>query len=675
MRAILICHNKYRVQMPSNKRKSVGTVDAIATAAVSVEEQRKRARLWKEQQLGSSAQAAVTKPAASRVPAKESRRVSMSALESSLRKAAAPSAQRSSARTSLAPLKLSRRDQIKSEDEEEAISSPTPKKPKVAVDRELTVEEQRERARLWRQQSLKAPVSASAAKTRRAGAETTPQSAFDESDIPDSLKPSRATSVAGKVNAPRSTRRASLDSAMSVEPVARPAGRASIAGSASERRKGVAVVYGSPEDSSSDDADTVVLVQSTRQRSQRRSLTSISAPRRGSEGSTVFDESIYAYPADFRHQYRDRLSAELSSPESAGGPTPLHAAVTSSPTLSRRGSRRISSIKKTLLPADSSSEEDAPDSSDRVGLSFSEQRGLAKRRVGVFLAASTSSQVPLALNDPDAIEMAEPPESLPPQKQLTSEMKRKNAWFGEIIALSVGVAFIGMLLVVRAKDNSDFQISLSMVSVIPSLVPIGQAELHVLRESFNGFISSFSNGLEFTLTSIRAVSLALLSIAVVFPVVYGLLSMTKWCWRNAQKKSDLIETMADEVKDLLFNKYEGGPYPIVFLMENLMDKYRREGCGKAIELLSPGETFNRAAFRRLWPSVEKEVVSDARVEILNRTFEGKIHACWRVVGGKGTIHSTHIASDFTTDDFGHEDAHSKSAYTPAKVHGPGMSFL
>ena len=129
---------------------------------------------------------------------------------------------------------------------------------------------------------------------------------------------------------------------------------------------------------------------------------------------------------------------------------------------------------------------------------------------------------------------------------------------------------------------------------------------------------------------------------------------------------------------------QGGPYPIVFIMELLIDRYKgvpsvNTSNGKdraaAALTLEPGETINRAAFKKLWPDVVAEVSNDARIESLTRTLDGKLHVCWKLIGGEEALKSTHLKGDFPTDDFGYETAHSKSSYTPAKVECSGVSFL
>lgn len=107
-----------------------------------------------------------------------------------------------------------------------------------------------------------------------------------------------------------------------------------------------------------------------------------------------------------------------------------------------------------------------------------------------------------------------------------------------------------------------------------------------------------------------------------------------------------------------------------------MDKYRQgEKSNTISDTLGPGETLNRNAFRKLWPDIVKEVAADARITTIKRTFEGSVHECWRVIGGEGTVNSTHLSGDFSTDDFGHEDRHSTSSYTPANVQGKSFSLL
>jgi hypothetical protein len=157
----------------------------------------------------------------------------------------------------------------------------------------------------------------------------------------------------------------------------------------------------------------------------------------------------------------------------------------------------------------------------------------------------------------------------------------------------------------------------------------------------------------------------------------------------------MIDNLADEAKDLLFNKHKvydvhyfvkiitcsikGGPYPIEFIMEILMDRYRNNKAtpagAKKLVVLEKGETINRAAFRKLWPKVAEEVAADARISEIERTFEGKVHKCWRVIGGEQTVISHNITGDFPVDDYGQEDRFSTSTYTPAKVEGKGFSFI
>ena len=466
------------------------------------------------------------------------------------------------------------------------------------------------------------------------------------------------------------------------------ASRASIAlgaGGARTRTKAPTTPeYESPSEESEE--ETLPVIRSSRKSSSRKEpvRASFSAARRSSTGSTAFDESLYSYPADFRHQFKDRRAEEMSSPETNMDLTPLvHVNTTPSSVNSHVSSRRTSSIKKKLIAADSDTEEEE---SATARMSFSQQKERAKKwrdsnlntaspgRVGARAAVKEEAEDE---DDQDAIEQAEPPEDLAADKLTASQRAKKDAWLGEVVIFITGVLVIVAFMALRALSANDVEspFSFPLVPVLPSLVPSGDVSFEGISTRYYAVVDTLSNGVEFTLASLRAVSLVLLAATVVSPVVYGLFNMVVWCWKNAQRKSNLIETMADEAKDLLFNKYDGGPYPVVFLMETLMDKYRREGSGKANELLSPGETLNRAAFRKLWPSVEKEVTSDARVQVLNRTFEGKIHVCWRVAGGQSTIHSTHLTGDFPTDDYGHEDAHSTSSYTPAKVQGAGVSFL
>lgn len=679
--------------MSSKKRKSLGAALPEAAVSSSIEEQRKRARLWKEQQLTGLAPKELIEEPTAAGGRNASRRASMSAVQYAPQAKDMSSPKRNaSSRKSLVPQIPPRRKNLK--ETVTASVSPPPKRAK-AVATSSSVEEQRERARLWKEENLKSDSTPQASKNSKkidlGTAEAVPQPVFSESEIPESLRPSREASAATKL-VPRShsSRRATLDSAPQRPPVVNLRGkaiRASIAGGninlSARKNTARTPPYVSPAQESSEEEDTVPLMAPARRSAARATF---SGARRSSAGSSTFDDSIYSYPADFRHQFKERnAAAELSSPETVGDLSPLvHTRATPSTSCTKRSARQTSSVKKKLLPPDSESEDDTAANSR---LSFSQQKERAKKWRDSALGSSPDvplprTGTPVKKPVPSVEEVfdksAEPLEPQIARSVSSSQQKKNDAWLREVMFFLCGVALVASLIVVRAHSMSGANNSLSLLpfaDLLPTFIPAGLTHFIDLKNGYKSIMGSINNGVDLTLSSLRAITLLLLAVAVVIPIIYGIFVMIRWCWNNAQKRSNLIETMADEAKDMLFTKYEGGPYPVIFLMEILMDKYKREGCGKATELLSPGETLNRAAFRKLWPSVEKEVTSDARIEVLNRTFEGKLHVCWRVVGGKGTINSTHIASDFSTDDFGHEDAYSKSDYTPAKVHGSGFSFL
>lgn len=126
--------------------------------------------------------------------------------------------------------------------------------------------------------------------------------------------------------------------------------------------------------------------------------------------------------------------------------------------------------------------------------------------------------------------------------------------------------------------------------------------------------------------------------------------------------------------------YQGGPYPIQFIMEELADKFLSPSSSSAMPAPSqPDNTIdpalltgmNRNAFRKLWPSVVAEVMTDARIDQVNSTIEGRMLPCWRAAGAGGFVaRSTHLR-----DDFGCDATHSKSTFAPAKVEGRGVAFI
>lgn len=744
--------------MSAKKRKSLGTPSApnqsISTAAsgLSLEEQRKRARLWKEEQLLESSTPAASKPATSiEIAKKPDRRASIATAAPANRTAAStPSTKTTASRKSLAPDMLTRRS-VASPARQKAVSpipspSPPPKRAKVDLPPTGTSkEEQQLRAQKWRDEVLAqtstASVKPSAPANRRksvgAGAERVPQKEFSESELPESLRPSRISSAAATQPTPRAaTRRASLDTSVlssSKIPVATlrgPAARVPVPASSrtpalSARKRPATPDYVSEdEESSEDDATTIPIIAPTRRQSSGQKLStraSFSAARRSSAGSAAFDEAMYAYPADFRHQFvdRGRHREDASSPETIGTATPLIGAISPPSTVrSRRAVGRResgkSSIKKKLIPAESESEEvelmseeseEKGEDSGGNSLSFlaqkrraeewrksqgwgsgskarpSESPKPARRSESGSGSGGTHKKANMrseeegddAVDDPDAIEMAEAPEPIQPAEMKTLQQKKSDAWLKEVVCFFSGVIGLAAFMALRAEvaKGASFHQSFPLIPTLDFFEETRSG----LNETFFNTLATFNNGFELTLALLRAVSLTLLAVVVVAPIVYGLFTMAMWCWSNSKKKANLIETMAAEAKELLFEKYNGGPYPVEFLMEFLMDKYRREGTGRATELLAPGETLNRAAFRQLWPSVQQEVTADSRIEVLKKTFEGKTRECWRVVGGESTVRSTHLKGDFPTDDFGHEDAHSTSSYTPAKVQGAGVSFL
>jgi hypothetical protein len=536
-----------------------------------------------------------------------------------------------------------------------------------------------------------APAAPSGNRRKSVGAERTPQPLFVESDIPEDLRPSRPSSSAAKQPTPQTAnRRASLSAMKSpaASTLRGPAARIPVAGAgagagtqaagmgsaARVKKPPTTPEYFSPSEGEEEEEDAPPARPAGRKSSGGKpaasTRVSFSAARRSSSGA-AYGEATNSHPADFRHQFVDRgagASGELSSPgSSAGGLTPLlNRAGSGTPSTVRSGRRGSkSSVKKVLIPSDSDSDSAGEEGGGAV-LSFSEQK---KRAVqwrdsslggdgGREKAAGGAGAVQCGLvaDDPNAIEEAEASGSIAPRQLKTLQQQKREAWLGEVLCFLGGVAGVAAFIAMRvAAAGAEVPLSLPMSMstflplslplslplyfpslpasrpLLPSLAPWERAGAQLTGTYFSA-VDTFNNGLELTVSSLRTVCLALLALAVALPVGYGIFTMIMWFWTNAQRKAKLIESMADEAKELLSEKYGGGPYPVAFLMEFLMDKYRREGSGKATELLAPGETLNRAAFRRLWPSVQREVTADSRIEVLTRTHEGKPCDCWRVVG-------------------------------------------
>jgi hypothetical protein len=726
-------------------------------AGPSAEEQRKRAKLWNEERKNAAADVPASPPAK-----RLNKRASLSALPAP-RPAPAAKAPAASRRSSLASEMLPRRGAAVSRKAASrspspaASPSPPPKRAKVTTAAATAAavasdaKEQKLKAKQWRDRELGGGEEAAAVPTNRrksVGAELKPQAMFVEGDIPEALRPSRASSAATKQPAAPANRRSSMSSLKPVASTLGPAARVAApqaAGPGPAKKKAPATPEplleeeeeegegeeGEEEESSGGDTDdTVPIVRPKGQWQAGRdsgggsgrkpvasNRASFSAARRSSAG-TSYDESIYAFKPDFRHQFVDKEG--LSSPgSSAGNLSPLlNRAGSNTPSTvrsrrgggagtGRRGSK--SSVKKNLIPADSESESESRGEGEGEGeggwelvasgsrLSFSEQKRRARQwRDGGIGGESPRAASPspspspsptrgssgsgreqaaaLTADDPNAIEEAEAPETVAPAQLKTLQQKKQEAWLQEVVWFFGGVGGVGAFMALRvgAAAGSDLHLSFPL---LPALAPLGGRVGAELSGTFFSAVDTFKNGLEFTVTSLRAVSLALLALAIVLPIGYGICIMIMWCWNNAKRKANLIEIMAEEAKDLLFEKYGGGPYPVAFLMEFLMDKYRREGSGRATELLAPGETLTRAAFLKLWPSVQREATADSRIEVLTRTYEGKTRECWRVIGGGATLHSTHLQGDFPVDDFGHEDQYSIASYKPAKVEGAGVAFV
>jgi hypothetical protein len=112
-------------------------------------------------------------------------------------------------------------------------------------------------------------------------------------------------------------------------------------------------------------------------------------------------------------------------------------------------------------------------------------------------------------------------------------------------------------------------------------------------------------------------------------------------------------------------------------MEEVADKFfSPKGSAKAEYQPGNGidpallEGMNRSSFRKLWASVVTEVQTDARIDPVNSTVEGRLLPSWRMAGVGGVARTTHLR-----DDFGCDALHSKSAFAPAKIEGRGVSFL
>ena len=662
----------------SKKRKSAGE-----SSGTSIEEQRKRARVWRDAQLAAKEGSETD---TSRDIVKSSKRASIAGVPSSRTVSPAIAKKAASSRKSLAPEMLSKRV---TRDRTTSSSSPSPKKTRHSiVPEEQGVRTKKRTEVASNDGSLqRSSKKLNSSTTKSVGAERKPQKVFSENEIPASLRPSRPIPPPK-----RATRRASLESGMSS--LSSPStglrkGRASVGGvgasiGTKKNKRESTPEYISPSEESSVEEDTRHVVTEPR----RPRPKSFSAARRSSVGSG-YDEGLYAYPADFRHQFKERKPA-LSSPESAVSMSPLINGMPTPGSVNNRRSsgRRLSaSVKKNLLPASSSESESGDDAAIVSGnsLTYSEQKARAKqwrdssfggRRSGSSPAKSSrkSSDRELKVqkgepeDDPDAIEMAEAPETIKPSAISAWARKRNEVWLKEVLYFSGGVIAMVLFMAVRAGILAD---------TTPILMaPFDQTEFVIsLTEQYGGVAEYLSEGVGQTMIGFRRTVVLLLIVSAFCPVCYGLYSLVVWFWKDSKRKADLIEIMADEGRDLLFNKYNGGPYPVEFLMEFLMDKYKREGSSQVTKLLSPGETLNRTAFRKLWPLVEKEVTQDSRIEVIKRTYEGKTRICWRVIGGERTVNSTHLVGDFPVDDFGHEDAHSSSSYTPAKVEGSGFSFL